>query len=210
MARRLSRLAEEHRVVAAEGVEVDQRLDALPRACPARLPSTEPVARRLSGDLGPVEKRTGSARIRWSGLPICLDARGTDPGTGRAIRRGGQGGTTGTGGHPFLRLAAIYAARTGCRCPSRFDPRPGKVCLDGRADSVCLEIAERDSEPPGCVSLKLRGGRIPAPLELRGWRAGDHYRPAGHSRDQKIKELFQERQSALLAAAVLADCFKWA
>ena len=30
------------------------------------------------------------------------------------------------------------------------------------------------------------------PLELRRWSAGDHYRPAGHSRDQKIKELFQK------------------
>jgi tRNA(Ile)-lysidine synthase len=69
---------------------------------------------------------------------------------------------------------------------------PGKYAWMGGPTLVCLEIAERDSEPPGCVSLKLHGGRIPAPLELRGWSAGDHYRPAGHSRDQKIKELFQD------------------
>ena len=28
-------------------------------------------------------------------------------------------------------------------------------------------------------------------LRLRGWRAGDHYRPAGQARDCKLKEMFQ-------------------
>jgi tRNA(Ile)-lysidine synthase len=69
---------------------------------------------------------------------------------------------------------------------------PGRYAWPGEQAHVCFEIAERHSAQTGCVSLKLSGGRIPAPLELRGWSAGDHYRPAGHSRDQKIKELFQE------------------
>jgi tRNA(Ile)-lysidine synthase len=39
------------------------------------------------------------------------------------------------------------------------------------------------------VELSLR--RLPPLLELRGWRPGDHYRPEGQARDQKIKEMFQ-------------------
>lgn len=39
-----------------------------------------------------------------------------------------------------------------------------------------------------CANLKVE---LTAPVQLRGWRPGDHYRPVGRSRDQKIKELFQ-------------------
>jgi tRNA(Ile)-lysidine synthase len=39
------------------------------------------------------------------------------------------------------------------------------------------------------AELSLR--RLPPVLELRGWRPGDHYRPEGQTRDQKIKEMFQ-------------------
>src|SRR5260370_32513368 len=48
------------------------------------------------------------------------------------------------------------------------------------------------SDAEACATLKaeLSLRLIPAPLELRGWRPGDHYRPAGQSRDQKLKEMF--------------------
>lgn len=39
-----------------------------------------------------------------------------------------------------------------------------------------------------CANLKVE---LTAPIQLRGWRHGDHYRPVGRFRDQKIKELFQ-------------------
>ncbi|HEY1757223.1 MAG TPA: tRNA lysidine(34) synthetase TilS [Bryobacteraceae bacterium] len=66
---------------------------------------------------------------------------------------------------------------------------PGRYrWLDGE---VCFEVAEK-LERPGCVSLKWNGWQLPAHLELRGWRAGDHYRPWGRSRDQKIQEMFQK------------------
>ncbi len=39
------------------------------------------------------------------------------------------------------------------------------------------------------AELSLR--RLPAVLELRGWKPGDHYRPLGQDRDLKIKEMFQ-------------------
>lgn len=39
-----------------------------------------------------------------------------------------------------------------------------------------------------CDNLELE---LPAPIVLRGWRPGDHYRPVGKSRDQKLKKMFQ-------------------
>jgi tRNA(Ile)-lysidine synthetase-like protein len=53
------------------------------------------------------------------------------------------------------------------------------------------------SVPPSeaCATLKLDVFRSKArELELRGWRAGDHYRPLGQSRDRKLKEMFQQRR----------------
>src|SRR5579871_680775 len=77
--------------------------------------------------------------------------------------------------------------------PEPIHPKvPGRYPWPGGAARVCFEIAEGNCVRAGCASLKLSEGRLPAPMELRSWSAGDHYRPAGHSRDQKIKELFQE------------------
>jgi tRNA(Ile)-lysidine synthase len=39
-----------------------------------------------------------------------------------------------------------------------------------------------------CVNLKVD---LAGPLVLRAWRPGDHYRPVGKSRDQKIREMFR-------------------
>ncbi|HEX5431940.1 MAG TPA: tRNA lysidine(34) synthetase TilS [Bryobacteraceae bacterium] len=55
-----------------------------------------------------------------------------------------------------------------------------------------IEESETNLPARGCARLKVCGGRIFAPFELRGWRAGDHYRPAGRTRDRKIKKMFQE------------------
>lgn len=45
-----------------------------------------------------------------------------------------------------------------------------------------------ETRAPACANLKVE---LAAQIELRGWRPGDHYRPVGKSRDQKIKEMFQ-------------------
>jgi tRNA(Ile)-lysidine synthase len=80
--------------------------------------------------------------------------------------------------------------------PSRPAPvrveAPGRYAWAGGNTEVCFEVSESKRRRVGCASLKLSERRIPASLELRGWRAGDHYRPVGHSRDQKIKDLFQQ------------------
>jgi tRNA(Ile)-lysidine synthase len=54
---------------------------------------------------------------------------------------------------------------------------------------------------PGCY--RFPGGEIDIasvpgePLELRNWRPGDAYRPAGDSRERKIKEMFQDARVPL-------------
>lgn len=70
---------------------------------------------------------------------------------------------------------------------------PGVYALaDG--DCLHLEITPHAFAPKKGATLKaaeLSLRRLPAVLELRGWKPGDHYRPEGQTRDQKIKEMFQ-------------------
>jgi tRNA(Ile)-lysidine synthase len=57
-----------------------------------------------------------------------------------------------------------------------------------------LEVAPHPCIAPKDATLKaaeLSLRRLPPVLELRGWKPGDHYRPEGQARDQKIKEMFQ-------------------
>jgi tRNA(Ile)-lysidine synthase len=69
---------------------------------------------------------------------------------------------------------------------------PGKYVWPGGGTRVCLQVTDSEPAPGGCVRLKLSEGASSAPLVLRGWRAGDHYHPAGRFRNQKIKEMFQQ------------------
>jgi tRNA(Ile)-lysidine synthase len=66
--------------------------------------------------------------------------------------------------------------------PGRYD-WPGSV--------IYFEVSPERAD---CASLKLRGQGELTPLELRTWRAGDHYCPAGKSRDYSLHELFQRAQ----------------
>jgi tRNA(Ile)-lysidine synthase len=69
---------------------------------------------------------------------------------------------------------------------------PGTYAAPGGRSELRFEVAGKTRAEP-CATLKaeLCLRLIPAPLEMRGWRPGDHYRPAGQSRDQKLKEMFQ-------------------
>jgi tRNA(Ile)-lysidine synthase len=68
---------------------------------------------------------------------------------------------------------------------------PGTYAAPGGSSKLRFEVARKTVTEP-CATLKAELGLrlIPSPLELRGWRPGDHYRPAGQSRDQKLKEMF--------------------
>ena len=65
---------------------------------------------------------------------------------------------------------------------------PGTYAAPDGATRIRLEVAEDAN--PGCVNLRA-WGRVPAHVELRGWRSGDRYRPVGQSRVQSVKEMFQ-------------------
>jgi tRNA(Ile)-lysidine synthase len=56
---------------------------------------------------------------------------------------------------------------------------------------ICVQIAQ-ESTPNPCATLNMEACQSCLPLQLRGWRPGDHYRPQGQSRDQKIQEMFQK------------------
>ena len=76
---------------------------------------------------------------------------------------------------------------------------PGTYLAPDRVTEIRVELAQQSQQqrcPPGCANLRveLSWGQIPGPIELRGWRPGDHYRPAGQSRDQKVRDLFQKRR----------------
>ena len=81
---------------------------------------------------------------------------------------------------------------------------PGVFVL---ADGACLhlETAPQSSTLKKGATLKaaeLSLRRLLPVLELRGWKPGDHYRPQGHHRDLKIKEMFQvERVPSWLRAS---------
>jgi tRNA(Ile)-lysidine synthase len=74
--------------------------------------------------------------------------------------------------------------------------QPGVYRSPDGLSEICVEFAQIGSEPPpnACATLKVEACWFQScpPLVLRGWRPGDHYRPAGHSRDHKVQEMFQK------------------
>jgi tRNA(Ile)-lysidine synthase len=66
--------------------------------------------------------------------------------------------------------------------------QPGAYPSPDGLTQICVEAPQ--SKP--CVTLKLEENQFCPPLQLRGWRPGDHYRPQGRSRDLKIQEMFQK------------------
>jgi tRNA(Ile)-lysidine synthase len=69
---------------------------------------------------------------------------------------------------------------------------PGTYATPGGGSELRFEVAGKTRTEP-CATLKaeLCLRLIPTPLELRGWRPGDRYCPAGQSRDWKLSEMFQ-------------------
>lgn len=54
-----------------------------------------------------------------------------------------------------------------------------------------FELGKGITAPCDTLKVELSWRKIPEPVEVRGWQAGDHYRPLGEERDLKLKELFQ-------------------
>ncbi len=71
---------------------------------------------------------------------------------------------------------------------------PGTYPSPDGLSKICVEVAQIGEAADACATLKVEACwfQSRSPLVLRGWRPGDHYRPAGQSRDQKIQEMFQK------------------
>jgi tRNA(Ile)-lysidine synthase len=73
---------------------------------------------------------------------------------------------------------------------------PGTYPSPDGQSRICVDFTQIGPEPPrnSCATLKVEACWFQScsPLVLRGWRPGDHYRPAGQSRDHKIQEMFQK------------------
>jgi len=163
----------------AGGIEVlASALAALPLAVGRRL--IRRAIARVKGDLRCVEfdhiervlelaaRATGDGRLRLPGLDV---RRSFD----------------------WIRVAA--AAPSADLSPIRL-AIPGIFAVSPET-CLRLEIAPRSFASKKGATLKaaeLSLRRLPAVLELRGWKPGDHYRPEGQTRDQKIKEMFQLRR----------------
>lgn len=81
---------------------------------------------------------------------------------------------------------------------------PGSVELPGTDARITLQVLEKTKTKP-CATVGneldwqrfvLKDGVLPS-LELRNWRPGDQYQPAGQSKQRKIKILFQEARIPL-------------
>lgn len=159
----------------SEGVEVRAgELAGLPRAVARRL--IRRALAEVKGDL---------RRIEYAHVEQVLEL---------AARPGGEG---------RLRLPDLSVTRSfdwvriaPGRPPEAFPSVnlvvPGTYAAPGGGSDLRFEVAGKTRAEP-CATLKaeLCLRLIPASLELRGWRPGDHYRPAGQSRDRKLQEMFQ-------------------
>jgi tRNA(Ile)-lysidine synthase len=143
---------------------------------------------------------------------VCLYVRGDLRGlTGEHVESGlrlaGRAGGSGGVDLPGLRIERSFGLL-------RFSAAGGEAASDWnvgisgpgiyRAAGVCLEVAELESvsgsapPPPeaDCLyngaSACLEGERVPFPLLLRNWRAGDAYQVVNASRQRRLKEMFQE------------------
>ena len=141
-------------------------------------------------------RATGRRLVRYAGMELgcSLDFAAVERVLELAASEAGRGTVGLPGGgrvvRSFDRLRFMTAGG-----PMRREPVavsvPGNYEWAG--SRVCLDVSAAEPVPGGCVRLKLSGAEASsAPLVLRGWRAGDHYQPAGHFRDQKLKEMFQE------------------
>jgi len=156
---------------------IEARSDAL-----ARLPRA--VARRLIR--AAIAKVKGDLRqIDFRHIEAVMDLAAQAPGEGRLALPG----VNVTRSFDWIRVALPRAAPA---IPSVSAAVPGIYRSPDQMGEIHLELVKR-GRAKLCATLKaeLCWSRIPAPVVLRGWRPGDHYRPLGRSRDQKVKEMFQ-------------------
>jgi tRNA(Ile)-lysidine synthase len=164
-------------VVVSDGaVDLDARaVAAVPRAAARRL--VRHAIRLAKGDL---------ARVEWGHVQRVLELAAGPHGDGRAILPG----LCATRSFDWIRLAA--SRDTPAPAPQTV-AIPGRCLSPDRKSLIVLEFADAPRARRGYATLgeEVDWRKLPPRLELRGWMPGDHYRPAGYSRDHKLKDLFQ-------------------
>jgi tRNA(Ile)-lysidine synthase len=74
---------------------------------------------------------------------------------------------------------------------------PGSVVIPGTENAIYLELIQGAECSYNKEMGRLDWDRLSGALELRNWRPGDQYRPAGCDSTVKIKALFQESRVPL-------------
>jgi tRNA(Ile)-lysidine synthase len=105
----------------------------------------------------------------------------------------------------WIRLAPSGANNGRARDFSLPLEAPGSVELPGSHARITLQVLEKTEIAEPCATvvdeldwqrLTPSDGVLPS-LEVRNWRPGDQYQPAGQSKSQKVKFLFQEARVPL-------------
>jgi len=169
-ARKIGALSDKILIAAADGIEIRAGdLSGLPRA----------VARRL---IRYTVRRAGAGSVDFEHVERVIE-----------LAKSGRG--SGCLELPGLRVERSFDWLRMTASAGGAEPTPVPVEGPGRyrwVDSqVCFEVSEKPQHP-GCVRLKWKAPGRPVRLELRGWKAGDRYRPWGRSRDQNVQEMFQK------------------
>lgn len=132
-----------------------------------------------------------------------LGARSADFGHIEAVRalvlgRSGSGSVDLRGVRAERSFGAVLLRPRGAARVLDYDlplPVPGSVRVPGGAETTVRTrlVAGSVSKPLYTeAGLKLLDwDRVPGPLRLRNWRAGDQYWPSGQRSTRKVKELFQ-------------------
>jgi tRNA(Ile)-lysidine synthase len=188
----IDRLAAEHFAESSGAVCVRvDTLTALPVAAGRRLVrrAMERVKSNLRGvDFGHIAavlelaSGAGSGRVQAPGLDICRSFEWLRFSRGDGNRHGNhhlEGG---------YQLAAAI---------------PGILPVPGTSLAFSLELIEKAETSEGSNNVYndevgcLDWQRLSGPLELRNWRPGDQYQPAGSAGKEKIKTLFQQARIPL-------------
>lgn len=164
---------------AGETLIVDcARLEALPPALGRRI---------LRSAVGRI--RGGLRGVEFDHIDALLDLASRRRGDGRLILPG----VDALRSFDFMRLAKPEAPRKPRDWSYSVSP-PARIPLDDGKCLLCLEVVR----PKGYTGVTgLDGRRVTGKLELRNWRPGDSYQPAGRGRPEKLKTLFQQARIPL-------------
>ena len=162
------------------GVDMEvASLTGLPRALTRRL--IRHAIDKVKGNL---------RRIEYSHVEAVLELVGQASGEGRLSLPGVDVMRS----FGWIRLASDVAPAASGSIPLTV---PGVYPLVGDEVQLMLEVLQKNARNP-CATLKaaelsweLGWNNLPSPLELRGWKPGDCYRPVGQNRVRNVAELFE-------------------